>query len=68
MRVKVMKVKALLKFTKEKTKNRFTKFGHQKLTTEDEQYYQEYIENEKFYKITESKSSPLIEINFDQTD
>ena len=68
MKVKVMKVKALLKFTKEKTKNRFLKIGHSKLESEEEQYMAEYIENEKILKFTESKSSPLIEINFDQTE
>ena len=63
----ILRLKALAKFTKEKTKNKiFTKFSHQKLLSEEEQYIEECIGNEKIF--SKSKTAPLIELNYDETD
>ena len=61
-------VKQKFKLTTRKLSGRFFGDRHQKLDSEYEQSRQEYIEHEKTTKFFDKMTSPLIPVDFDETD
>ena len=61
-------MKQKLKLTSKKLKGRFFGDKHRKLDSEDEQEKQEYICEEKSSRFSDKMTSPLIPVDFDETD
>ena len=61
-------VKQKFKMTTRKLSGRFFGDRHQKLDSEYEQSRKEYIEHEKTTKFFDKMTSPLIPVDFDDTD
>ena len=61
-------MKQKLKLTSKKLRGRFFGDKHRKLDSEDEQEKQEYICSEKNSRFSDKMTSPLIPVDFDETD